>query len=210
MESAPGLVNWKEINKLKRPGMDKLSALQAIAHGSDTVQYFQWRKSRGSVEKFHGAVVDHVGTDETRVFKAVKETGELLQKIDEVAGSAVESKVAIIFDWENRWALDDSQGFKRYEKRYADTCVDYYETLWRRAVSVDIVSAHGDFSGYDLVIAPMLYMTDEDTRFPLGKICAGRRDPVCNLSARNGGRNGPLLSRRISGRKIKGGIRNLE
>lgn len=162
MESAPGLVNWKEINKLKRPGMDKLSALQAIAHGSDTVQYFQWRKSRGSVEKFHGAVVDHVGTDETRVFKAVKETGELLQKIDEVAGSAVESKVAIIFDWENRWALDDSQGFKRYEKRYADTCVDYYETLWRRAVSVDIVSAHGDFSGYDLVIAPMLYMTDED------------------------------------------------
>ena len=61
MESAPGLVNWKTVNKLKRPGMDKLAALQAIAHGSDTVQYFQWRKSRGSVEKFHGAVVDHVG-----------------------------------------------------------------------------------------------------------------------------------------------------
>jgi beta-galactosidase len=51
MESTPSNTNWQPIPKLKRPGMHLLSSLQAVAHGSDTVQYFQWRKSRGSSRK---------------------------------------------------------------------------------------------------------------------------------------------------------------
>ena len=39
--------------------MHMLASMQAVAHGSDSVQYFQWRKGRGGSEKFHGAVVDH-------------------------------------------------------------------------------------------------------------------------------------------------------
>lgn len=163
MESAPGLVNWKPVNKLKRPGMDTLQSLQAVAHGSDTVQYFQWRKSRGSVEKFHGAVVDHVGTSGTRVFKAVQETGRRLKAIDEVAGSNVAARVAIVYDWENMWALDDSQGFQKDQKQYNETCYDYHKALWEKGINVDIVRASGDWSGYDLVIAPMLYMVSHQT-----------------------------------------------
>lgn len=161
MESAPGLVNWKPVNKLKRPGMDKLAALQAIAHGSDSVQYFQFRKSRGSVEKFHGAVVDHVGTNETRIFKAVQDTGALLKTIDEVAGSGVRSRVAIVIDWENMWALDDAQGFKN-DRKYLQTCEEYYKYFWDRGISVDVVGVKADWSDYDLVIAPMLYMVGDE------------------------------------------------
>ena len=43
MESAPGLVNWHGCNKMKRPGVHRLASLQAVALGSDTVQYYQWR-----------------------------------------------------------------------------------------------------------------------------------------------------------------------
>jgi beta-galactosidase len=35
MESTPSLVNWKPFNKPKRPGLDVLSSIQAVAHGSD-------------------------------------------------------------------------------------------------------------------------------------------------------------------------------
>ncbi len=166
MESAPGLVNWKSVNKLKRPGMDTLASLQAIAHGGDSVQYFQWRKSRGGVEKFHGAVVDHVGTENTRIFHAVQTTGEILKKIDGVAGSKVKARVAILYDWENRWALDDCQGFQK-EKKYSQTCVDYYMPLWKRGISVDVISPQKDFGKYDLIIAPMQYMVTEEL---IGKI----------------------------------------
>lgn len=105
MESTPSLVNWHSINKLKRPGVHKLSCLQAVACGSDSVQYFQWRKGRGSYEQFHGAVVDHLGTDDTRVFREVAQVGELLQKIAPVAGTVVKSRAALLFDWDNRWAI---------------------------------------------------------------------------------------------------------
>lgn len=69
MESTPSLVNWDEENNVKRPGMNYLSSMQAIALGSNSVLYFQWRKSRGSSEKFHGAVVDHDASEKNRVFK---------------------------------------------------------------------------------------------------------------------------------------------
>lgn len=163
MESAPGLTNWKEFNKLKRPGMDRLAAIQAVAHGSDSVQYFQFRKSRGSQEKFHGAVVDHVGTDETRVFHEVQATGKTLQSIDEVVGTMPKVKIAIVYDWENVWALDHSQGFKLRDKGYKATCEEYYRFFWEKAIAVDIVGANADLSRYDLVVAPMLYMAGEQT-----------------------------------------------
>lgn len=173
MESAPGLVNWKPINKLKRPGMDRLAALQAVAHGSDSVQYFQWRKGRGSCEKFHGAVVDHVGTAETRVFQAVRSTGATLKAIDAVCGTPIKARVAILYDWENRWALDDSAQLHKDDKQYGETCHRYYHALWKRGIHVDIVHAHSDFSGYDLLITPMLYMVDADTAARLRSFVEG-------------------------------------
>lgn len=75
MESTPSTVNWRSASKLKRPGMHMLSSLQAVAHGSNSVQYFQWRKGRGACEKFHGAVLDHYGKSDTRVFQETARWG---------------------------------------------------------------------------------------------------------------------------------------
>ena len=82
MESSPSVMNWTDVSKQKRPGMHLLSSMQAVAHGADSVMYFQWRKSRGSFEKFHGAVVGHDGTADTRVFREVTQVGSYLEKLD--------------------------------------------------------------------------------------------------------------------------------
>ena len=158
MESTPSLVNWQNVNKLKRPGMHLLSSLQAVAHGSDTVQYFQWRKSRGSSEKFHGAVVDHCGHENTRVFREVAEVGQVLGKLDKVIGTTVRPDVAIIYDWENRWAIEDVQALRRDRKDYQEVCETHYNAFWKRGVPVDVIDMDSDFSNYKLLVAPMLYM----------------------------------------------------
>jgi beta-galactosidase len=158
MESTPSNTNWQPVAKLKRPGMHRLSSLQAVAHGSDTVQYFQWRKSRGGPEKFHGAVVDHAGHEHTRVFRDVADLGKILQKLDPVIGTTVKSEVAIILDWENRWAIDHMQGLSKERRDYPDTCIAHYQPFWKRGIPVDIISEEADFSSYRLLIAPMLYM----------------------------------------------------
>ena len=122
MESMPSTVNWMDVNKLKRPGMHLLSAVQAVAHGSDSVQYFQWRKSRGCAEKFHGAVVDHYGRENTRVFRDVAEVGETLKKLDAIVGTHTVAETAVIFDWENRWVVNDMAGMMRHNKKIDETC----------------------------------------------------------------------------------------
>ncbi|MCQ2482805.1 MAG: beta-galactosidase [Clostridia bacterium] len=161
MESTPSQVNWMEFNKLKRPGVNKLCAAQAVACGSDTVQYFQWRKSRGALEQFHGAVIDHLGTNDTRVFKEVAETGRFLSKIGEVEGSVTNNKVAVIFEWENWWAIEAAFAFAGQTKKYDETCISYWKTLMALGIDADVISVNDVSDKYKLVIAPMLYQLTE-------------------------------------------------
>lgn len=169
MESTPSVTNWQPVAKLKRPGMHLLASMQAVAHGADTVQYFQWRKSRGASEKLHGAVVDHCGHEQTRVFREVAEVGQILAKLDPIIGATVRPDVALIFDWENRWALEDAQGPRQQRtgsgpingtplSYYQEACLSHYKAFWTRGVPVDVLDMDGDFSKYKLLIAPMLYM----------------------------------------------------
>lgn len=158
MESAPGLVNWHPYNKVKRPWVHRAFSLQAIACGSDTVQYFQWRKGRGSYEQYHGAVVDHLGTSDTRIFKEVAALGEELKKLAPVTGSVVSAKVAMLFDWDTMWAIDDMKGMSDETKKYPDTCVDMYQTFTSLGLDMDIISSETPLEGYKVLVAPMLYL----------------------------------------------------
>lgn len=158
MESAPGLVNWHQYNKVKRPGVHKLFSMQAVACGSDTVQYFQWRKGRGSFEQYHGAVVDHLGTDDTRIFKETSELGAALKKISKAAGTTIKAKAALLYDWDNRWAIEDIKGLSNETKKYNETCYNIYSGFLRLGIEMDIIAPDSGFMEYDIVIAPMLYM----------------------------------------------------
>ena len=178
MESTPSCVNWADINKMKRPGMHRLASLQAVAHGADTVQYFQWRKSRGASEKFHGAVVDHEGSENTRVFREVAELGKDLAKLDEIIGTDTPAEVGIVYDWENEWAIADFQGFK-HDRKYYETAKDFYRGFFNHARNVDFVPREGDFSRYKLLVAPMLYMTSEKTTDLLEKYVREGGTLVC-------------------------------
>jgi beta-galactosidase len=171
MESVPSATNWMPVAKRKRPGMHALSSLQAVAHGSDTVQYFQWRKSRGSAEKFHGAVVDHVGHEHTRVFRDVTDVGIKLEKLDDVVGTTVPAEVAVIYDWENVWALNDSQGLRRGDKGCLTDCKEHYRAFWKQGIPVDILDTDQDLSRYKLVVAPMLYMVRPGVAGRIRRFC---------------------------------------
>ena len=52
MESVPSSVNWREYNPIKRPGMHMLSSMQAVAHGSNTVQYFHGERDAVPLRNF--------------------------------------------------------------------------------------------------------------------------------------------------------------
>ena len=158
MESSPSAVNWQPVNRLRQPGVLMLQGLQAVAHGSDSVQYFQFRKGRGGAEKYHGAVVDHVGTGETRVYREVAGVGQRLSQLSAVTGSAPESRIALVYDWENRWALERAAFGHKNHQRYEDTVRAHYCALRGLAYDVDIIDETCEMDRYSVVVGPMTYL----------------------------------------------------
>lgn len=158
MEQTPSNQNWQEYNTLKRPGILRLWSYLAVAHGAETVMYFQWRRSRGEFEKLHGAVVEHSGRSDARVFQEVRQLGEeLLHLQDATLGGVTPSQVALLFDWNNWWAIDSSSGPVR-DKHYVSTIRQHYTAFWQKNVPVDIVFSDSDFSRFRVLLAPLLYM----------------------------------------------------
>jgi beta-galactosidase len=165
MESSPGATNWRETSKKKREGMHALSSLQAIAHGSDSVMYFQWRQSRGCAEKFHDAVVSHYGTGDTRIFREVAKTGSYLKKLETFAGTCVaEAQVAVVYDFQNEWALNNAKHPRNTGKNYQKECINHYGAFWRAGIHCDVIGIeYEDFNRYRLLVLPMLYLLSEET-----------------------------------------------
>ncbi|WP_373230530.1 beta-galactosidase [Cohnella sp.] len=161
MEQTPSQQNWQPYNSLKRPGVMRLWSYQAVARGADTVMFFQLRRSVGACEKYHGAVIEHVGHEHTRVFRECAELGAELFKLgDSLLDARVQAKVAILFDWENWWAVELSSG-PTVALKYVNELHKYYDSLYQANIAVDVIGVDADFSGYDLVMAPVMYMVKQ-------------------------------------------------
>ena len=159
MEQTPSVTNWLSYNALKRPGVMRLWSYQAVAHGADSVMFFQMRRSIGACEKLHGAIIDHVGTNQTRVYREAQALGKELERIgEETLGAVTEAEVAVYFDWDNWWAIECSAG-PSCELKYKDEVYLYYEALHSLNIPADIVGEEDDLERYKVLIAPILYMT---------------------------------------------------
>lgn len=159
MEQTPSVTNWLAYNALKRPNVMRLWSYQAMAHGADAIMFFQMRRSIGACEKYHGAVIDHVGNENTRVFREIAKLGEELKQLgSKTLGSTMDSKVAVVVDWDNWWALEYSAG-PSCDLKYLDEVFGYYRALEEQNYSVDLIGVNDDLSKYEVVIAPIFYMT---------------------------------------------------
>jgi len=87
------------------------------------------RENRGGSEKLHGAVIEHSGRHDTRVFREVSQLGAELQQLgDSLVGARTEARVAVLFDWENWWAIEYSSG-PTVDLKYVPQCRDYFRAL---------------------------------------------------------------------------------
>lgn len=161
MEQTPSQQNWQPYNSLKKPGQMRAQSYQTVAHGADTIQFFQLRRSKGACEKFHGAVIAHSGSGDTRVFKECAQLGEELKKLGaETLGAKNTAEVGIIFDWDNYWALEYTSG-PNVDLKYVDQIHQYYQYFYEHHIPVDMIPVDGDFSRYKAICAPVLYMVKE-------------------------------------------------
>lgn len=158
MEQTPSQQNWQPYNTLKKPGAMRLLSYQALAHGADTVLFFQLRRSVGGTEKLHGAVISHAGHENTRVFRECAQLGQELKLLgSRFLGARMKAKAAVIFDWDNWWSVELSSGPSR-DLKYLEQVNKYYKALYSLNLPVDVIRTDADLSTYELVVAPVFYM----------------------------------------------------
>jgi beta-galactosidase len=175
MEQVTSQVNWRARNALKRPGQMRLWSMQAVARGADGVMFFQWRAARAGAEKFHGAMVPHVGTGDSRIWREVTALGAELRRLDDVVGARTPAEVAIVFDWESWWALELDSHPSR-DVRLLEQVGRYYAPLFDRNIAVDFVAPDADLARYRVALVPNLYLVRDGVAENLERfVAAGGR-----------------------------------
>ena len=160
MEQTPNQQNWMTVNRLKRPGIMRLWSYQAIAHGSDSVLFFQIKQGLGGCEKYHAAMIPHAGHLDTRIGRELIDLGSELNKFDDLVDSRLPSKIGIIMDWDSWWALDYSSG-PSVRLKYLDILKKYYRAFYNGGFQVDIINREADLKNYSIVLAPAFYMVSQ-------------------------------------------------
>ncbi|TWP50109.1 beta-galactosidase [Lentzea tibetensis] len=181
MEHSTSAVNWQPRNIAKLPGEMRRHSFAHIARGADGTLFFQWRQSRGGSERFHSAMVPHAGT-ETKVFREVSQVGAEYQLAAEVVGSTVDASVAVVYDYDSRWAARQPS-HPTADFDYQRTVLDLYRALWELGVTVDFVPPGADLSSYRLVVVPSLYaVRDADAAVVTDYVSGGGHALVTYLS----------------------------
>ncbi len=161
METEPAFVNWRKINTPLQKGQVRDMAWQAIGHGADVVEYWQWRSALNGQEQYHGVLAGADGTP-VPVYDEVKQVGEEFDKAaPALAGTTPVSEVALINDFDSRWAIN----FQRHNAEFdpVGEMLAFYGPLRTQAQAVDVISAGADLSRYRLVVAPGLNVLPQET-----------------------------------------------
>ncbi|MBT0770114.1 beta-galactosidase [Kineosporia sp. J2-2] len=159
MEQATDAVNWRRSNPSKKPGQLAAETAQSIGRGADGIFYFQWRQSRAGSEKFHSAMLPHAGT-RSRTWQEASGLGNLLTRLPDLPAPGDDAPVALVFDWENWWAVENPDHPNTLD--YLALVRDWYGALHRRGVAVDVVPPEQVDGRYRLAIAPFLYLLRDE------------------------------------------------
>ena len=149
MEQQPGPVNWAPHNPAPLPGMARLWAHEAFAHGAEAVLYFRWRQAPFAQEQQHAGLLRPDSADAPGLAEAAQAAAEVA---GQDAGCAP-GQAAILFDYAAAWAWDvqpQGAGFDHFHLIHA-----VYAGLRRLGLDVDILPPDtADLSSWPLVLIP--------------------------------------------------------
>lgn len=142
-----------------RPNQAKMWSYQAMAHGCSSLLYFRYRGAVKGPEQFCYGVID-ADNVKGRKYREVQSFFLDIRKYEKVVEAPVSSRVCILYDY-------DSAAAFRIQRQsilldYEAELKKMYKPFFRANVSVDVIASREDFSGYDVVVAPLMIVWTEE------------------------------------------------
>lgn len=161
METQPGRVDWVPVNRALDPGQVREMAWQAIGHGADAVLYWQWRPARNGQETYHGALLGQDGKPNPILAEVARTAREITNAAAKLADTEPVARVAMLFSYDSRWAIDLQPLTKAFDPIREFT--DFYRPLRIGAQGIAVLSPEVDLARYPLVVAPALNVLSYET-----------------------------------------------
>ncbi|MBR1742137.1 MAG: beta-galactosidase, partial [Lachnospiraceae bacterium] len=170
MEELSGPIgSWMPMTPAPKPGMLKGYSLQAVAHGADAVVHFRWRTAKSGAEMFWHGLIDHNNISGRR-FEEFCNLCETVKELDIPENAVIKNKAAILYGPLEEYAFKiqpQVDGMYYFRQLRA-----YHDALMANGVGVDVIDVHSldqmnerekgsVLSQYKLVIAPILFVTEE-------------------------------------------------
>lgn len=150
MEQQPGPVNWAPWNPDPLPGMARLWAWEAFAHGAEAVCYFRWRQAPFAQEQMHAGLL----RPDSIAAPAHDEAAQVARELAEMPDvSTARADAALVFDYASAWAWEVQPQGRDFS--YFRLAFESYRALRRLGLNIDILPPDcADLSAYKLVLAP--------------------------------------------------------
>ncbi|WP_169081782.1 beta-galactosidase [Paenibacillus sp. PL91] len=176
---------WFPMWRTPQPGFIRAYAWQCIARGADTLVHFRWRSAPFGAEQFWHGLIDHSNVPGRR-FEEYRMLCDEVNRLSPVlAGSEVLGEAAVLHshDLYNAFAIQpQAEGMD-----YFDNLKLYHRALTKSGILTDVVNTTDDLDRYRLIIAPSLYLLDENLADKL-KNCV-KNGAILILTNRTGVKN---------------------
>lgn len=159
METLPGFVNWREVNRHFDPGESRTMAWHLIGHGADAVLYWQWRSAPGGQEQYHGCLLQQDGEPRPVYHEAVAIGAEFKQVGALLGGSTPVAEVAIVDRWCDRTALGRQPHHRDYDPALVP--VTWYRATQSLGLGQRVLETVDQAPAQKLLIAPQLHLLDD-------------------------------------------------
>lgn len=162
MESTPGSTNWQEYTILKSDKLHYASTFLQMLAGSKSYLYFQLKQSRGSSEKYHGAVLDINSDTNSRTYKYCTQFGQYLYDLEKFSEMKLTKKVGVYYDWNNETMLNHSEGPRNKGLDVKSFIKDIFSYFNNANYNIEFFYDETQVADYEIVIFPYSYNVKDE------------------------------------------------
>lgn len=158
MEQLIGAQGHNDIGYLPRAGQSTLWASQAMARGCESLFYFRYRGFHKGAEQYCQGILDADNAINDKYLE-VQTFFSDIKKYSALLKSPMASKVALVYDYDNRWSWYGQRQSKDFD--YSKEVLRVYRPFHRLNIGIDVVDKSHNWEGYSVVVMPVMQLMDQ-------------------------------------------------
>lgn len=180
VEQLMGAQGHDIIGYLPRPGQAIAWSYHAFAHGCNNMIYFRWRGMNRGAEQNCLGIID-ANNRKLRKYDEVQKFFSEIRNYEDIVDSPIQAETAVLYDFDNIWSWRSQRENPAID--FSKEAVRLYEPFYQLNTTIDVIRYDHDFTGYKVLLVPILKLVDHQLAKRLEEFVAGGGTVVMSYRA---------------------------